>query len=56
MTVSIFDEVKGLGSKRREVIAKFYPDIVSLKNATVEELGQILPDPVAQDLYNKLHN
>ena len=56
MTVSIFDEVKGLGSKRREVIAKFYPDIASLKNATVEELGQILPDSVAQDLYNKLHN
>ena len=56
MTVSIFDEIKGLGSKRREVIAKFYPDIASLKNATVEELGQILPDSVAQDLYNKLHN
>ena len=56
MTVSIFDEVKGLGSKRRELISRFYPDINSLKNATLEELGQILPKDVASDLYNKLHN
>ena len=56
MTVSIFDEVKGLGSKRRELISRFYPDINSLKNATLEELGQILPKDVALDLYNKLHN
>ena len=55
MTVSIFDDVKGLGSKRRELISRFYPDINSLKEATVEELSQILPKDVALDLYNKLH-
>lgn len=56
MTVSIFDEVKGLGNKRRELLTRFYPDIASLKNATVEELSQILPKDVSIDLYNKLHN
>ena len=56
MTVSIFDEVKGLGSKRREIISKFYPDINSLKEATIEELKQLLPNEVAISLYNKLHN
>lgn len=56
MTVSIFDEVKGLGNKRRELLTKFYPDINSLKNATKEELSQILPKDVSEDLYNKLHN
>ncbi len=56
MTVSIFDEVKGLGNKRRELLTRFYPDITSLKNATVEELSQILPKDVSIDLYNKLHN
>ena len=56
MTVSIFDEVKGMGAKRRELISRFYPDISSLKEATVEELSQILPKDVALDLYNKLHN
>ena len=56
MTISIFDEVKGLGAKRRELISRFYPDISSLKEATIEELSQILPKDVAIDLYNKLHN
>lgn len=56
MTVSIFDEVKGLGNKRRELLTRFYPDIASLKNATVEELSQILPKDVSIDLYDKLHN
>lgn len=56
MTVSIFDEVKGLGSKRRELLSRFYPDINSLKEATIEELSQILPKEVALSLYSKLHN
>ena len=56
MTVSIFDEVKGLGMKRRETISRLYPDINSLKEAPLEELAQILPYDVAEDLYNKLHN
>lgn len=55
MTVSIFDEVKGLGSKRRELLQHFYPDISSLKEASVEELSQILPKDVANELFNKLH-
>ena len=54
MTVSIFDEIKGLGSKRRELLQHFYPDIASLKEASVEELSQILPNDVALALYNKL--
>ena len=55
MTVSIFDEVKGLGSKRRELLQRFYPDINSLKEASIDDLSQILPKDVAEDLYVKLH-
>lgn len=54
MTVSIFDEVKGLGAKRRELINKLYPDINKLKEASIQELEQILPSDVAEDLYMKL--
>lgn len=54
MTVSIFDGIKGLGMKRRELLQHFYPDINSLKDASVEELSQILPKDVATTLYNKL--
>ena len=56
MTVSILDGVRGLGSKRKELIQKLYPDINELKNATLEDLNQILPENVAEELYNKLHN
>ena len=52
---SILDGVKGLGAKRRELINKAYPDINLLKEATVEELSQLLPKDVAEELFNKLH-
>ena len=55
MKASILDGIKGLGSKRRELISKAYPDITLLKEATVEELSQLLPKEVAEELFNKLH-
>lgn len=56
MTTSIFDGVKGLGSKRKELLIKAYPDIVTLKQASIEELAQILPKEVALNLYKHLHS
>ena len=41
--------------KRKELINKAYPDINLLKEATVEELSQLLPKDVAEELFNKLH-
>ena len=55
MKTSILDGVKGLGSKRKELLNKAYPDISLLKEATVEELSQLLPKEVAEELFNKLH-
>ena len=55
MKSSLLDGVKGLGNKRRELLNKAYPDISLLKEATVEELSQLLPKEVAIELYNKLH-
>ena len=55
MKTSILDGVKGLGSKRKELLNKAYPDISLLKEATVEELSQLLPKEVAEELWNKLH-
>ena len=54
MTTSILDDIKGLGDKRKELINKAYPDITLLKEATVEELSQLLPREVAEALYMKL--
>ncbi len=54
MKSSILDDIKGLGDKRKELINKAYPDITLLKEATVEELSQLLPREVAEALYMKL--
>ena len=55
MKSSLLDGIKGLGDKRKELINRAYPDINLLKEATVEELSQLLPKEVAEELYNKLH-
>lgn len=55
MKSSLLDDVEGLGDKRKEIIYRSYPDIALLKNASIEELSQILPREVATNLYNKLH-
>ena len=52
---SLLDDIKGLGAKRKELINKAYPDITLLKEATIEELSQLLPKDVAEELFNKLH-
>ena len=51
---SVFDGIKGLGMKRKELLIKTFPSIKELKNAKIEELEQILPKETAEELYNKL--
>jgi excinuclease ABC subunit C len=54
MNRSLFDEINGIGEKRKEILRKHYPTIDSLKGATLDELKQVLPDEVAQTLYDKI--
>ena len=54
MFKSIFDDINGIGEKRKEDLLKAYPTLEDLKKATLIELEQILPDNVALTLYNKL--
>ena len=56
MFKSIFDEVDGIGEKRKEDLLKSYPTIEDLKNASLIELEQILPKSIALNLYNKLRS
>ncbi len=56
MKSSLLDDIKGLGSKRKEVLNKAYPDINLLKQASIEELNQLLPLDVALALYEKFHD
>ena len=56
MFKSIFDDIKGIGDKRKEMILKRFPSLSDLKKATIEELKQILPSDAASELYEKLKN
>ncbi len=50
MTKSVFDDVKGLGEKRKEVLKKHYPTLEAFKNASFEELSQLFPKEVVEAL------
>jgi excinuclease ABC subunit C len=54
MTKSIFDDIPGLGAARRALLEKRYNNIDILKQATLLELGQILPLEVASLLFEKI--
>lgn len=56
LTSSILDEVKGLGSKRKETLLKAFPSTADLKSATVEEISQYVPTNVALEIKKKLDN
>lgn len=51
---SVFDDVEGIGEKRKEQLIKAFPSISELKNAKIEELEQIIPKESAKLLYEKV--
>lgn len=51
---SLLDGINGLGDIRKAVIRKAYPDLSMLRNASISELAQLLPEEVAKELYKRL--
>lgn len=56
MLTSILDQIPGLGQKRKQLIQARFNSLSALKDASLEELNQIIPSDVALLLYNKIHN
>ena len=56
MTKSILDEVEGIGEVRKKEIWKHFKSLKRLKEATIEEIRQVVHEKVAQNIYNILHN
>ena len=50
----ILDNIEGLGEKRKEIIRQNYASIDELKNATIEELSQLVPSDVAVLIFEKI--
>lgn len=55
MTKSILDEVEGVGEVRKKEIWKQFKSLKRLKEASVEEIAEVIPLKVAEDLYQILH-
>ncbi len=47
---SILDNIEGIGSVRKKELIKKYGNINNIKNASIEELSQIIPEGVAVEL------
>lgn len=51
---SVLDNIVGLGPKRKIILLKKYHNINNLKKLTKEELSSLLPNDVADNVYNFL--
>lgn len=52
---SILDQVEGIGEKRRKKLLNHFKSVKKMKEATIEEIKEVLPEKVALDLYKELH-
>lgn len=52
---SILDQVEGIGPKRKKQLLNHFKSVKKMKEASLEELKEVLPSKVAEDLYKILH-
>jgi excinuclease ABC subunit C len=51
---TIYDDIKGIGDKRKQKLLDIYPTMESLEGIKMEELSQLVPEEAAQEiLFNR---
>lgn len=50
---TIYDDIKGIGKKRKDILLSLYPTMESLEGITIEELSQVVPKDVAYEIIKK---
>ena len=55
MTDSLLGAVNGLGPVRRRALLKTFGSLKRMREATIEELGEVVPASVAAELHEVLH-
>lgn len=55
-TKSILDEVEGLGDVRKKKIWNHFKSMKNLKEASINEIAQIVPQQVAENIYALIHD
>lgn len=54
-TASALENIEGIGPKRRKDLLKKFGSFAKVKEASVEELGEVLPKDVAAKVYETFH-
>ncbi|MEE8484953.1 MAG: excinuclease ABC subunit UvrC [Acidimicrobiia bacterium] len=55
MVDSILDDVRGIGPGRKKKLINAFGSVKRMREASITDLGNILPDRVASELYDALH-
>jgi excinuclease ABC subunit C len=55
MVDSILDEVPGIGAKRKKDLIRHFGSLKKMRDASRQELAEVVPKTVAADLYSALH-
>lgn len=53
---SSLDHIEGIGPKRKQQLIRHFKSVKRMKEASVEELQEVLPLKVAKELYDSFHN
>ncbi|MBE6962386.1 MAG: excinuclease ABC subunit UvrC [Ruminococcaceae bacterium] len=53
---SSLDDIPGIGPKRREVLRKRFGSIRAIREAGIEELSSVLPQPTAEAVWRHFHS
>ena len=48
-----YDDIKGIGEKRKEKLLDLYPTMESLEGVSLQELVQLVPEEAAQEILTK---
>ncbi len=54
-TKSILDEIDGVGTVRKSKLLKHFKNFKGIKEASIEELSEVVPNDVAKNIYSVLH-
>jgi excinuclease ABC subunit C len=55
MVDSILDDVRGIGSGRKKALIRQFGSVKQMRAAEIGDLAEVVPDRVAKDLYEALH-
>jgi excinuclease ABC subunit C len=55
MVDSILDEVPGVGAARKKALLRAFGSLKRLREASIEQIGEVVPHNVAENVYQALH-